>query len=155
MKCKNKNFVQSKTCFRNIGGFDLETGSVELSGIAGVDCAGEAVASAGDVDGDGLGDLVAGPFWYKGPDFEEQHEFYEPKIFNIRTYSDNFFCYVHDINGDGQLDADRQQARRQRERPAVMAEGLAQVAPRRLAAAPAASPSMKMLAVRPAEPWQL
>lgn len=58
-------------------------------------------AAFGDIDGDGKGDLVSGPFWYKGPDFEEKYEFYEPKPFDIRTYSDNFFAYVHDISGDG------------------------------------------------------
>jgi len=58
-------------------------------------------AGFGDVDGDGKGDLVSGPYWYKGPTFEEKHAYYEPKPFNIRTYSDNFFAYVHDINSDG------------------------------------------------------
>ena len=57
-------------------------------------------AAFGDIDGDGRGDLVSGPFWYKGPDFEEKHEFYEPQPFDIRSYSDNFFSFVHDINGD-------------------------------------------------------
>lgn len=58
-------------------------------------------AAFGDVDGDGKGDLVAGPFWYRGPTFEERHEFYEPAVFDVRSYSDNFFSHVADINSDG------------------------------------------------------
>lgn len=61
-------------------------------------------ASFGDVDGDGHGDLVSGPYWWKGPAFEERHSFYEPKPFGARTYSDNFFSHVHDIDGDGDSD---------------------------------------------------
>ncbi len=61
-------------------------------------------ATIGDIDGDGRNDVVAGPFWWEGPAFEKKHAFYEPKIFSIQGYSDNFFAYVHDFNADQKND---------------------------------------------------
>ena len=61
-------------------------------------------ASFGDIDGDGSGDLVSGPYWWKGPSFKQRFEIYEPKAFGVRTYSDNFFSHVHDVDGDGDQD---------------------------------------------------
>ncbi len=61
-------------------------------------------AAIGDINGDGKPDVVAGPFWWEGPTFEKQHAYYEPKIFSINGYSDNFFAYVHDMTGDGRND---------------------------------------------------
>ena len=61
-------------------------------------------ASFGDIDGDGRGDLVSGPYWWKGPSFSKRFEIYEPEPFGIRTYSDNFFSHIHDIDGDGDQD---------------------------------------------------
>ncbi|WP_395741799.1 PVC-type heme-binding CxxCH protein [Prosthecobacter sp.] len=61
-------------------------------------------AAIGDINGDGKPDVVAGPFWWEGPAFEKKHAYYEPKIFNINGYSDNFFAYVHDFNADQKND---------------------------------------------------
>ena len=61
-------------------------------------------AAIGDINGDGKPDVVAGPFWWEGPTFEEKHAYYEPKIFSINGYSDNFFAYVHDFNADKRND---------------------------------------------------
>ena len=61
-------------------------------------------ATFGDINKDGKMDIVSGPFWYEGPDWTKKHAFYEPKEFNINGYSDNFFAYTYDFNGDGFLD---------------------------------------------------
>lgn len=63
-------------------------------------------ASHGDIDGDQVGDVVSGPYIYFGPGYsaEKRVAFYEPKPFNINGYSDNFFSFTHDFNGDGRLD---------------------------------------------------
>ena len=64
-------------------------------------CEGTAI---GDINGDGKPDVVAGPFWWEGPAFEKKHAYYEPKIFSINGYSDNFFAYVHDFDADKRND---------------------------------------------------
>jgi len=61
-------------------------------------------ANHADINKDGHTDILSGPFWYEGPDWQKKHAFYEPKEFNIVGYSDNFFCYPHDFNADGWLD---------------------------------------------------
>ena len=61
-------------------------------------------ANAGDLNGDGKPDVVSGPFWYEGPDFKVKHELYPPKPQNREGYADNFFSWVHDVNGDGRND---------------------------------------------------
>ena len=55
----------------------------------------------GDFNKDGKLDVVAGPFWYEGPDFQKKHEVREPKTFDPKGYSDNFLTFTADFNGDG------------------------------------------------------
>src|SRR6476661_8277259 len=64
-------------------------------------------ASFGDFNKDGKVDIVAGPFWYEGPDFTKKHQFFEDaaaKSFDPHGYSENFFAFVHDFNNDGYPD---------------------------------------------------
>jgi FG-GAP-like repeat len=61
-------------------------------------------AAYGDFDRDGVTDVVAGPYWYAGPSFTAKHELYEPVAFDPKGYSDNFFAWARDFNGDGWLD---------------------------------------------------
>lgn len=61
-------------------------------------------AGLGDFNGDLAIDVVAGPYWYAGPAFEERHEIYAPVAFDPKGYSDNFFAFTHDFDGDGWLD---------------------------------------------------
>jgi hypothetical protein len=55
----------------------------------------------GDLNRDGVADVIAGPYWYEGPDFSKRHELYAPMAFDPMKYSDNFFAFVEDFNADG------------------------------------------------------
>jgi len=57
-------------------------------------------ASFGDLNGDGVADVVAGPYWYQGPDFQQRQQIYVQQPFDTSVYSNNFFAFVHDFNGD-------------------------------------------------------
>lgn len=61
-------------------------------------------AACADFNQDGQLDIVAGPFWYAGPDFTERHEYRPAKVFDPHDYSDNFLTYTCDFNGDGRAD---------------------------------------------------
>jgi putative membrane-bound dehydrogenase-like protein len=77
-------------------------------------------ASYGDFNRDGKMDVVAGPYWYEGPDFSQRHEYYpatqtfqrdgktipgfQGALGVKNVYSDNFFAFVRDFNDDGWAD---------------------------------------------------
>lgn len=61
-------------------------------------------ATAGDLNRDGVPDIVAGPWWYAGPDYAKKQAYYEPKPFDPLHYSDNFFAFTPDLDGDGDND---------------------------------------------------
>ncbi|MCO8120575.1 DUF1080 domain-containing protein [Stieleria sp. TO1_6] len=58
-------------------------------------------AGVGDLNGDGLKDIVYGPYWFAGPDFKTKQEIYQPVPQNMNGYADNFFSWVEDFNQDG------------------------------------------------------
>src|SRR5207247_6855862 len=79
-------------------------------------------ASFGDFNHDGKMDIVSGPYWYEGPDFQKRHEYYpatqtfkkksadgkeetiegfEGALGSNNAYSDNFFAFTYDFNRDG------------------------------------------------------
>jgi len=61
-------------------------------------------SSFGDVNNDGRVDIVSGPNWFEGPSYKSKHEIYPAKPFDPKGYSDNFFSFVHDLDGDDWLD---------------------------------------------------
>lgn len=80
-------------------------------------------ANFGDLNRDGHPDAISGPYWWEAPDFSKRHEIYPPTTtFKVERdngtketlpgyegafgkknaySSDNFFSFVHDLNGDG------------------------------------------------------
>jgi hypothetical protein len=58
--------------------------------------------ATGDFNRDGAIDIVAGPFWYAGPEFQRRHEIFQPAGFDpARGQSDSLFSDVYDFDGDG------------------------------------------------------
>ncbi len=79
-------------------------------------------ANFGDFNHDGKMDVVSGPYWWEGTDYQKRHEYYPAtKTFKLKktdgaeetvegfegalgknnTYSDNFFAFSYDFNQDG------------------------------------------------------
>src|SRR5690606_8124582 len=61
-------------------------------------------ANFGDLNGDGIPDIVYGPYWFAGPDYQVKHEIFPPVAQPRQAYADHFFCWVHDFNGNGWKD---------------------------------------------------
>lgn len=61
-------------------------------------------ANAADVNGDGVTDVVYGPYWFEGPGFTTKHKIYKPVPQNREGYADNFFSWLYDFNDDGRND---------------------------------------------------
>lgn len=82
-------------------------------------------AYIGDFNHDGKMDVTYGPYWFAGPDFTAKHEYrpatatfkhkkadgteenipgYEGGLGNKNAYSDDFFSWTADFNGDGWMD---------------------------------------------------
>jgi hypothetical protein len=82
-------------------------------------------AAFGDFNHDGKMDIVYGPYWWEGPDFQKRHTYYPDTVTskvkkaddtyveipgfkgalgNENGYADNFLTYAYDINGDGWTD---------------------------------------------------
>ena len=58
-------------------------------------------ANGGDINRDGVMDVVYGPYWYAGPDYKVQREIYKPVPQDTNRYANNFFSWVYDFNQDG------------------------------------------------------
>ena len=82
-------------------------------------------AHFGDFNHDRKMDVVSGPYWYEGPDFQKRHEYrpatntfkrkkddgtevtiegFEGALGTKNGYSDNFLTFTCDFNGDGLTD---------------------------------------------------
>jgi hypothetical protein len=61
-------------------------------------------ATYADFDNDGDTDVATGPLWYEGPSFTAAHELYLPQSFDPKGYSDCFFLFSRDLDGDGFVD---------------------------------------------------
>lgn len=58
-------------------------------------------AAVADVDDDGTLDLIAGPLWYRGPDFELGGAIDDALVYEPSEYSLFFLVFAGDISGDG------------------------------------------------------
>ncbi|MDR8390115.1 VCBS repeat-containing protein [Aliifodinibius sp. S!AR15-10] len=61
-------------------------------------------AGIGDINQDNQPDVIAGSYWYEGPDFKTKHAYYEPREYDPYKYSDNFIVNIEDVNGDDRND---------------------------------------------------
>jgi len=63
----------------------------------------EGVAVA-DIDNDGTLDVIAGPYWYRGPEYTKKNMLAAPHAFDPRSYSNAFVMGSHDFDADGLTD---------------------------------------------------
>ena len=61
-------------------------------------------ANAGDINRDGVPDVVYGPYWFAGPEYRQKQEIYPPVPQDTNRYADHFFHWVYDFNRDGWAD---------------------------------------------------
>jgi hypothetical protein len=82
-------------------------------------------SAGGDINKDGIPDVVYGPYWFAGPTYQVRHEYrpatatfqrkapdgsdktvpgYEGALGVKNAYSDNFFTWTYDFNGDDWTD---------------------------------------------------
>ncbi|MDZ4698598.1 MAG: family 16 glycoside hydrolase [Rhodothermales bacterium] len=55
-----------------------------------------------DINRDGVSDVVAGPYYYLGPDYTQRGEIYAGETFSPSTdYTPNMVTHAHDFTGDG------------------------------------------------------
>jgi FG-GAP-like repeat/FG-GAP repeat len=57
--------------------------------------------AVGDINRDGAPDIIAGPFWYAGPNFQQRTAFRNPVAFDPLGSSDDFLTFTFDFNHDG------------------------------------------------------
>lgn len=87
-----------------IGSQYLSAADIQFEKIVLTDQFHAEAAGVGDIDGDGHGDAIYGPFWYAGPSFTERFPIYPAEDFDPHKYSNNFATFIADVDADGQLD---------------------------------------------------
>jgi len=60
-------------------------------------------AAAGDVNKDGLIDIISGAFWFQAPSWK-RNEITRGDTFNIMAYGNTFLNFTMDVNQDGWID---------------------------------------------------
>ena len=59
-------------------------------------------ATAGDINHDGIPDVIAGPYYYLGPDYTERHEFTAARTYSpINNFPEGMTYFAYDFTGDG------------------------------------------------------
>jgi hypothetical protein len=59
-------------------------------------------ATAGDINHDGVADVIAGPFYFLGPDYTERHEFTAARSYSAsNNFPEGMVYFAYDYTGDG------------------------------------------------------
>jgi len=100
--------------FKDISAFDLTQRIAGLGSNVGdprfrqlTDLFYSEAVTAGDLNRDGYDEVVAGPFYYVGPDYKIAREIFPPTTVNPAgpgehgNYTNCFLAHVHDFTGDG------------------------------------------------------